>query len=70
MLNEIIAVTESFLANVRMVKDENPTILFNLMDEQRNQYEDMQKRCREIILAQKKQEHFKTLLEKKSLGIP
>jgi len=39
------------------------------MDEQRNIYESIQKRCRELILAHKKQEHFKNLLEKKKLGI-
>ena len=70
MLNEIIDATEQFLAAVRLERDENPTRLFNLMDEQRNIYESLQKRYRELILAHKKQEHFQTLLEKKNLGIP
>lgn len=69
MLNEIIDSTEQFLAAVRLEQDENPTRLFNLMDEQRNIYESIQKRCRELILAHKKQEQFKNLLEKKKLGI-
>jgi|LauGreDrversion2_6_1035139.scaffolds.fasta_scaffold480108_1 hypothetical protein len=70
MLNDIIDATEQFLNTIRMERDENPTRLFNLMDEQRNLYESLQKKCRELILAQKKQEHFQTLLEKKNLGIP
>ena len=69
MLNEIIDSTEQFLAAVRLEQDENPTRLFNLMDEQRNIYESIQKRCRELILAHKKQEQFKNLLEKRKLGI-
>ena len=70
MINEIIDATEQFLNTIRMERTENPSRLFSLMDEQRNLYESLQNRCRELILARKKQEHFQTLLEKKNLGIP
>lgn len=72
MINEIIEVTEVFLDRLRLEckkSTENPTTLFNLMDDQRNVYGDLQKKCRELIIVQKKQEHFQTLMDNKSLGI-
>lgn len=68
MRDKILEIASRFCDNVRDAPD-NPTVLYDLLTECQAELELQKNVCREVMIARKKEEYFKTLLDKKNLGI-
>lgn len=59
---------EEIAKDAEQVRDD-PTAIFDFLDTCQIKMEDLKNVCKKEMVERKKQEHFKTLLDKKNLGI-
>lgn len=68
MRDRILEIATKFCEDVRIAPD-NPTIFYDLLTECQTELETVKNACKEAMIAKKKEEYFKSLLDKKNLGI-
>jgi hypothetical protein len=68
MRDRILEIATKLCDDVRIAPD-NPTILYDLLTECQAELETVKNACKDAMIAKKKEEYYKTLLDKKNLGI-
>lgn len=69
MRERVLEVVVRFGDDLGKMGDVEPAVLYDLITEYQGKLEGYKNELRDVILAKKKEEYFRTLMDKKNLGI-